>query len=353
MNHAPMTSRQRVMAAMSHQEPDRVPQLLTTTLTGARELGLSLPHFYSRAENVVEAQLRMQRKFRNDCYLGFLYGALEYEAFGGEAIMIDDGPPNAGAPVITDPEQIRQLQPPDPRHDPALRRALDLIVGLKERGDPEVPILGLTVGPFSLPVMQLGFPAYLDLMHDRPDLMAHLMAVNEEFCVAWANAQFAAGITAVTYYEPVASPTNVPPATFRSIGLPVARRVMGRLHGPAAFHLASGRVLPVLDDIIGLGPVGVGVGDLEAPAEVKAACRGRTTMIGNLNGIGMTRWTADQAEAEVKALLAAAAPGGGFILSDGHGEIPWQVPDDIILAVSEAVHTWGRYPLDWVGGHEP
>jgi len=39
---------------------------------------------------------------------------------------------------------------------------------------------------------------------------------------------------------------------------------------------------------------------------------------------------------------------GGFILSDNHGEIPWQVPEEALLAVSEAVHTWGNYPLDWV-----
>ena len=353
MSGRPMTSKQRVLTAMAHQEPDRVPQLLATTLAGARELGLSIPDYLARADHVVEGQLRMQRRFGNDCYLGFLYGALEYEAFGGEVIMVDDGPPNSGAPVVVDPERILDLQPPDPRRDPKLRRTLDLIAGLKERGDPEVPIMGVAIAPFSLPVMQLGFPAYLDLMHDRPDLLSHLLAVNEEFCVAWANAQFAAGITAVTYFDPLASPTNVPPDTYRTVGLPVARRVLARLDGPAAAHVASGRVLPVLDDLIGLGVAGVGVGDLEPPGRIKAVCRGRTTMIGNLNGIAMSRWTADQAEAEVKALLAAAGPGGGFILSDGHGELPWQVPDDVILAVSAAVHEWGRYPLDWVGGCEP
>lgn len=40
--------------------------------------------------------------------------------------------------------------------------------------------------------------------------------------------------------------------------------------------------------------------------------------------------------------------GGGFILSDNHGEIPWQVPDEVLMAISEAVHKWGRYPLTWI-----
>jgi len=59
----------------------------------------------------------------------------------------------------------------------------------------------------------------------------------------------------------------------------------------------------------------------------------------------MRRWTQEQAEAKVKEALAKAGPGGGFILSDNHGEIPWQVPDEVLLAISEAVHIWGQYPL--------
>ncbi len=351
MSAASLTSLERVLAAMDHREPDRVPQFLATTLTGARELGLSIGEYFSRPEHVIEGQLRMQRKFRNDCYLGFLYGPLEVEAFGGEVVFVDDGPPNSGQPVIDDPARIPDLQPPDPRRSPVLRRTLETIAGLRQRGDPGVPILGVAIAPFSLPVMQLGFPAYLDLMADRPDLCARLLAINEEFCVAWANAQFDAGITAITYFDPLASPTNVTPETYRRWGRPVARRVLSRLQGPAAIHLASGRVLGVVDELVEVGAAGIGTGDLEDARAVKAACRRRTTMIGNLNGIAMARWTAAQAEVAVKDLLAAAAPGGGFVLCDGHGELPWQVPDDVILAVSEAVHTWGRYPLDWVEHH--
>jgi uroporphyrinogen decarboxylase len=72
-------------------------------------------------------------------------------------------------------------------------------------------------------------------------------------------------------------------------------------------------------------------------------------VIGNLNGIEMRRWTAAQAAAAVKKAIAAAGPGGGFVLSDTHGEIPWQVPDEVLFATCEASREWGRYPLDWVG----
>ncbi|MGR8935731.1 MAG: methylcobamide--CoM methyltransferase MtbA, partial [Gammaproteobacteria bacterium] len=45
--------------------------------------------------------------------------------------------------------------------------------------------------------------------------------------------------------------------------------------------------------------------------------------------------------------IAKAGRGGGFILADNHGEIPWQVPEAILLAIGDAVERWGRYPLDW------
>jgi uroporphyrinogen decarboxylase len=92
----------------------------------------------------------------------------------------------------------------------------------------------------------------------------------------------------------------------------------------------------------------VGVSILEDLARLKAAAAGRVSLLGNLNGIEMRRWTPADAELAVKRAIAAAGPGGGFILSDNHGEIPFQVVDETLLAIREAVDRWGRYPLKWV-----
>lgn len=63
----------------------------------------------------------------------------------------------------------------------------------------------------------------------------------------------------------------------------------------------------------------------------------------------MRRWTPAEAEAKVKEAIAKAGPSGGFVLSDNHGEIPWQVPDEVLASISEAALRWGRYPLTWIG----
>lgn len=342
-----MTSMQRLLTAIGQQEPDRVPLFLLTTLHGAKELGLSIRDYYSRAEYVAEGQMRLLAKYRSDCLYPFYYAAIELEAFGGQTIFIDDGPPNGGGPVIHCGEDIDRLAPPRVADSPGLLRGLETIRLLKERVGDTVPIIGAVIAPFSLPVLQMGFASYVDLIYEQPERFARLMAVNQEFCVEWANAQLAAGATAIGYADPLASTTNIPRALYLKTGFDVSRETVGRIKGPVALHLASGRGLTIVEEIIAGGAAVVGVSALENLADWKSAVRGRITLLGNLNGIEMRRWTPAQAEAEVKQAIARAGRGGGFILADNHGEIPWQVPDEVLLAIRDAVDRWGRYPLDW------
>jgi len=132
----------------------------------------------------------------------------------------------------------------------------------------------------------------------------------------------------------------------------VAQRTLARIQGPTATHFASGRCLPMVRDVAQTGTAIVGVSAEEDLAELKTACRGSLALLGNLNGIAMRHWTAAQAQAAVKEAIARAGRGGGFILSDNHGEIPWQVPEEVLFAISEAVRTWGRYPLEWIEAGE-
>jgi uroporphyrinogen decarboxylase len=343
-----MNAMERVMTAISHKEPDRVPFVISVTMQGARELGLSIKDYYAKAEHIVEAQLRMFAKYRHDALNPTFYGALEMEAWGSPTIFRDDGPPNAGPPLIEKLDDIMKLVAPKIEDAPRLQEALKAIRLMKARVGDTVPVLGVVISPFSAPVMQLGFERYLELLFTRPDLFARLMAINEEFCVAWANAQLAAGAGAIAYADPVSSTTIITREMYLRTGWQVAKRVIARIKGGVATHFASGNSLGILPDVMQTGTVAVGVSTLEDLAAIKAVCRGKVAVMGNLNAIAMRHWTPAQAVAEVKAAIAKAGPGGGYLLSDNHGEIPWQVPDEILLVIADAVHTWGRYPLDWV-----
>lgn len=340
-----MTSLQRVLTTIGHKEPDRVPIFLLFTLHGAKELGLDIKTYFSKAEHVIQGQLRLLEKYGHDCLYPFFYAPIEIEAWGGEVVYVNDGPPNSGQPVITSADSIARMHPPTVEDAPCLRRVLDAIAGLKAAMGDTVPIIGVVMSPFSLPVMQMGFGPYLDMMHERPDAFWQLMRVNEAFCGDWANAQLKAGATAICYFDPVSSPIIVPRECFRETGFPIAQRMLRAINGPVAMHLASGRSLGIADLLPQTGALVLGVSAEESLRELKQAFAGKITLLGNLNGIAMRSWDDKEAGRVVKQAIEDAAAGGGFILGDNHGEIPWQVPDSVLMAIVTATQEWGRYPL--------
>jgi uroporphyrinogen decarboxylase len=346
-----ITSRERVFTALSHREPDRVPLIHGLTLHGARELGLSIKEYYSRPENVAEAQVRMREKYPHDAVTGFFYAAVEVEAWGGEVIFRDDGPPTSGEPFIAGVDRIDFLEVPHVMGTPCLLKGLQALRLLKERIKEEAAITGAVISPFSLPVMQMGFERYLDVLYEQPVAFERLMKVNEEFCVSWANAQLEAGADAIVFADPLASPDLVPQGLYMSSGFEIACRCISRIKGAVIYHMASARCLPIVEALSRTGAVCLGVSVHEDLAALKRECAGKIGVAGNLNGIEMRHWSQDRAEQAVKGAIAAAGPGGGYILTDNHGEIPWQVPFRVIAWISEAARKWGAYPLAWISPH--
>jgi uroporphyrinogen decarboxylase len=339
-----ITAFDRVMTAIGHKEPDRVPFFLLLTMHGAKELDMPIRQYFSKAENVVEGQSRMVRRYGHDCLYPFFYAPLEVEAWGAQVVYYEDGPPNSGRPIFSK-EMIGALEPPEVQSSDNLRKVLEAEKALRKRFGNDYPIIGVSMSPFSLPVMQMGFEAYLDLLLNDNARFWELMKVNERFCTEWSNAQLEAGAHAICYFDPVSSPTIIPPALYSRTGKVVAERTLHAIKGPTATHFASGRCLGILDDVAATGTAIAGVSMLEDLAELKAKVAGRLTLLGNLNGLTMRKWTPQEADSQVQEAIRKAAPGGGFILSDSHGEIPWQTPTEVLMAISKAVRKYGSYPL--------
>ncbi len=345
-----MTPMQRVLCTLSHQEPDRVPFFLLLTMHGAKQLGMSIEEYFSKPENVIKGQLQLQEKYQHDCLYSFFYAAIDYEAWGGGVIFQQQGPANAAAPIISN-ANISDLSAPRVAQSGCLDKVLQTISGLKQQVGDSIPIIGVVMSPFSLPVMQMGFDKYIELIYQQADLFQQLMVVNEQFCIEWGNAQLAAGATAICYFDPVSSTTIIPKQLYLETGAKIAKRVLAALNGPTATHMASGRCLSIIDNIAETGTAAVGVSRLDDLTELKKAASGKISLLGNLNGIEMHRWDAQRAEQQVKQSIAQAAAGGGYILSDNHGEIPYQTPDAVLSAISDAVRRWGQYPLNWLDDH--
>jgi uroporphyrinogen decarboxylase len=343
-----MNSFERTMAAISHTEPDRVPLFLLLSLYGAKEMDVPVRSYFSKPENVMKAQIKMRDKYRNDCLYTFFYAPIEVEAFGGEVIFVDDGPPNSGEPFIKSFEQIPRIEIPKVEDTACLKRVLDATALLKSAVGNETPIIGVVMSPFSLPVMQMGFEKYLELMYFHLPVFERLMQINQEFCVVWANAQLEAGATAICYFNPLASPNIIERDKYLATGYRIDKQTIHRIKGPTATHLASGIALPVVDDIIGTGSAVLGFSADDDLVAIKKASQNKICLLGNLNGVDMVNWSSGKVHDEVRNIIAKTGSGGGLILSDNHGEIPWQVPESVLMEISEAVRQFGTYPLKQV-----
>lgn len=338
---------ERVLSAVSHKEGDRVPLMLLLSNYGAKERNVSIEEYFSNVDLVAETQIMMQKKYQNDCFYTFFYASVEIEAFGGKTIFFEDGPPNASDPIIKKYDDIKKLEIPKIEECSSLRNVLSVTDILKNEAKGEIPIVGVVMSPFSLPVMQMGFEKYIELIYFQPELFQILMKKNIEFCVEWANAQLRAGANAICYFDPLASPTIIERETYLKKGHLIATDIISKIKGPVATHLASGIVLPVLENIIQTKSLIVGISNKEKFPMIKDEAKDKITLLGNLNGIDMLNWTSEYAEYEVKEIIRKAGRGGGFIVSDCHGEIPYQVKPEILMSISNSVRKWGKYPLEW------
>nr|WP_320130916.1 uroporphyrinogen decarboxylase family protein [uncultured Holophaga sp.] len=341
----PMTSTQRIQAALMHTEGDRVPFILSLVLHGAKAVGLDLPSYFRDPKACAEGQIKLRERYGTDALAGIPYAAVEYEGWGGESLFSDEGSPNAGAPLFGPKELTRGVEPPRVRDSPRLQQILTGIRHLRSRVADEVPIIGQILSPFALPIFQIGFSAYLDLLYeDRPTFWS-LMTANTAFALEWAEAQADAGASALVYGDPLASGSLIPLPLYQETGARVAADILPALKRPVLFHLGSASVGSALDTILTLSPAGVSVGFGDELAEMKTRCKGQLALAGNLNGIAMIHWSAAQATEEVRKALALGGPGGGFVLTDQLGELPISVPEEIIGTIAEAARTLGRYPL--------
>ena len=92
---------ERVITALQHKEPDKVPIFLLFTTTGANILSTTVPKYFASSELVVKGQLKLQEMYGYDCVYPFFYASKEYEAFGGVSLEKSTGPPESGIPVFS------------------------------------------------------------------------------------------------------------------------------------------------------------------------------------------------------------------------------------------------------------
>ena len=379
-----MNSRERVLAALAHQEPDRVPvdfgSTWITTVTIAkyeelkRHFGVDSPTVVmERAQQVCMVDERILDAFHVDTR-GVFYGLpdLERNRFVelGENVYRDSWgitwhkprssyyfdlmkPALGGEITLND---VMNHPWPDP-HDPGYTRGLRERV-LKQRASTDCALV-LNLSNWVLQCSQFvrGFEDWFVDLIAQPRLMeAILDAITESLLGVIVDVLDEVGdlVDVVSVSDDMGHQdrTCIRPALYRKLIKPRHARMMEaiktRTKAPVMWH-TCGSVYDLLDDLIEMGvdalnPVQTDAAKME-PERLKRDYGDRLTFWGGIDAIRVLPFgTTQDVEREVREKIRIFAPGGGYILNSIHNIQP-NVPLANIEALFESAQKFGRYPI--------
>ena len=118
--------------------------------------------------------------------------------------------------------------------------------------------------------------------------------------------------------------------------------------GIKVIYHSDGNLMEILDDLVDAGIDALNPVESTAGmnlAAIKKRYGKNLILIGNVDANIMTLGSPDQVEEEVKRCLREGAPGGGYCLDTGAGEIMPGYPVQNVIRMCEAVREFGRYPI--------
>jgi uroporphyrinogen decarboxylase len=386
-----MNSRQRVLAAINHKEPDRVPfDLGGTVVTGIQDKAyrrlrdyLGLPKVETRIIDILQ-----QLAFVDDdvmAYLGVDMRNVSPRSTASFKLEIKDSPdqrysyfydeyrigwrmprdggmyydmfdhPLAGSKTEAEIEQSQLPDPLDPARFAGLREAANRVLNEEKRA---LIIGNISAGIFELMTWTRGYQdAYADWA-GNPHLAKKLLVKFMDMQLAYWEKMFETmkgiPIDVVQMADDIAGQNGllISPQSYRSLLKPLHKEMFDYIHSKSEakiFFHSCGSIRPLIPDLIEIGV------DILNPVQVNAAKMDSLELKREFGkditfwGGGVDTQTAfdeshspDEVRRDVRKRLEHFMPGGGFVFNTIHN-IQGNVPPENIMAMWETLREFGQY----------
>jgi uroporphyrinogen decarboxylase len=313
-----MNSRQRVLAALNHQIPDRIPRFEVWIDALYTELGLSDPYsayaelgqdgvlLPSRApveSNAWKSGVdEWGRVWKDGLYQG---GVLE-----SSADLSRYSPPPAYAERFFDPVHTAQVRADFPEH---------------------CLFFGTHIGPFMNAYMAMGLERFCLRIAEDPAFIHALMEARTAWCLAVFRRAVELGAEVIVMGDDAAHHNGpmISPRMWREFVLPYHRRVVQGLSVPVIWH-SDGDIRKLLPMAVEAGFTGVhGLEPWSVPlAEVKAAYGARLALLGNADVRLLCGQDLEAVRAEVRRCLAQGGL-SGYLFSSCNSIFPGMNPEAV------------------------
>lgn len=337
-----MTSVERVLKALRHEEPDRTPVSLPNFMVTARMLApRSFAEFFHDGEAMAEGQLRAWRRFGHDMLILENGTAALAEACGVRVVYQSDTAPVAKEPAIGSLDEVDGLEVPDPWTNPILKELLKATRIVARETAGRAFVMGRAdQGPFSLAAEIRGMEAFmLDLASgEEPEKVHRLLDYCRRVTTRFALAQVEAGAHCTSIGDSPSGPDVLSPRFYRKYAWPYVRQMAEELRSQGvllSYHIC-GNATPIIADMVNSGAPMIEIDQKADPRQCKAAAQGRATLIGPVDpNAVMALGTPADVDAACRAAVETLGPGGGFILGPGCA-LPGTTPDENIDAMVAA-----------------
>jgi len=328
-----MNSRERFLAALHGQTPDRTPVAHVAALTTVelqQATGCFMPDVHS--DPAKQAKL-----------LAANHDVLEFDAvnfiinyFGEPAALgaeMDWGTASQLPSFQSNPWQRAEdtVIPSNLLDCPPISTYLGTLrIAKRDYGD-RMAVLGKVMGPFSMALAMHGIEQVLMGMIENRSLIAHFVDVCVEVLVKCANAELECGIDALAIGEGGAGSQMLSPEMYEEFLLPVHQKMIARIDGPTIMHIC-GDVTPRLPMLKQTGMTCFNFDWAIQPEQMVQAAAGAFRLMGNVNTTDLLNATPQEIERQVMDNLEA----GVDIISPGCAISP-NCPNANLQAMARAV----------------
>src|SRR4030042_2123533 len=383
MSSAKITSRQRVITALSHEEPDMVPTALGGGSYGiVDDLYFRLLKFLDLGKPVAPFRVGHNISYMDDrlldklgtdlryCWLGRLPNSPVVTGANGETFYDSFGQVwkralpyyNAGDPLLKDADNIHEIDHlvhwPDLSDPRWMAGVVERARMLSEQTDYFVVMrMVASHGPFQTPCDLLGTETFLMDMSLNPEYAETLLDKVTTVLEGLIKLAMQAG---GKYFDMIELPgddyagnTNpiMSPAMFRKFIKPCIKRLVIAVkeHNPNTKIMlhSDGAITKLLEDMIDLGIDVIHplepllVTDLTA---IKEKFGQQVTFLGGIDISHAMPGSREDVIAEARRRIAQLAPGGGYILAPSN-HLQADVPIENVAALFQSAHEFGKYPI--------
>ena len=345
-----MTKMERVLTAMQHKEPDRVPVYPILSGITRKLVGATYEEWSTNAEVCANALLKAADDYELDCIVTLIDLSVECDAWGQKLQFEEENAchPDYNDLVIEDIEDYEKIKKVDYRQSKRMMMHIDVCRRLVEAKGGELPIVAFVFGPLGvLSMLRNQEDMYMDLYDDPDAVKAAAREVNEtlkDYCSALIDT----GINAIMFDTLFASGTIMSKDMWLEFEGDLVKELADVCHSRGCLVMIHncGQRIYFDAQIQMMDPCAISFlyppDDCSSFEECKEKYGDKITLIGCVTPASAAIGTDENWDAECRASIDAMAAGGGFMLATGC-EYPSGASFDRAVRMVNIAKTYGRY----------